>query len=30
MKNILNLLIDDFHERGLPGLMSRPQYFLKT
>ena len=25
MKNILNLLIDDFHERGLPELMSRPQ-----
>jgi predicted AAA+ superfamily ATPase len=25
MKNILDLLIDDFHERGLPELMSRPQ-----
>jgi len=25
MKNILDLLIDDFHERGLPELMPRPQ-----
>lgn len=25
MKNILDLLIDDFHERGLPELKSRPQ-----
>jgi len=25
MNNILDLLIDDFHERGLPELMPRPQ-----
>jgi len=30
MKNILDLLIDDFHERELPELMLRKQSMAET